>query len=324
VKDLVMALFGAQYAPGSNEKALSTVWAFVRSEHVGEAIAPSFTETAAVTDNRGFYNEAIIAYWPSIKAYADWTVASGFQQWWDSLDAKGQQHGWFREVFLPTIDRVETVYTTTDNTEGFGHLRESSSGMVQEHAYWGSMRERLPISQVDELVGEDATLSFDALENGSSFQRRRVRITGKNNLCMIRSGQNWSMTQSEERKLYLDTLHPVMIQGMDFLRDHGDQVGCFSCRFMEIINPATGKADLDRTFGLAYFDDIASLERWSKEHQTHLKIFGGFFQFAKKLDNNVTLQLFHEVMVLKPEQQLFEYVGCHAGTGMLTSLSTKA
>jgi len=33
----------------------------------------------------------------------------------------------------------------------------------------------------------------------------------------------------------------------------------------------------------------------------------------------VTLRVFHEVMVLRPEQQYFEYVGCHAGTGMLVA-----
>ena len=112
-------------------------------------------------------------------------------------------------------------------------------------------------------------------------------------------------------------MHPVLIDGMNFLRDHGDEVGCYSCRFMEIVNPETDKADKDRTFGLAYFDDLESLERWCKEHPTHLAIFNGFHRYAGKLKGNVTLRVFHEVMVLEPEQQVFEYVGCHAGTGML-------
>ncbi len=46
-------------------------------------------------------------------------------------------------------------------------------------------------------------------------------------------------------------------------------------------------------------------------------IFGGFFPYAKELENNVTLRAFHEVMVLEPDQQYFEYVACHLGTGML-------
>src|SRR5690606_9247574 len=113
---------------------------------------------------------------------------------------------------------------------------------------------------------------------------------------------------------YLETMHPVLTRGLDFLRDHGGEVGCLSCRFMDIVDPATAKADgTDRTFGLAYFDDLASLESWCKEHPTHLAIFGGFHQYARKLQNNMTLRVFHEVMVLEPEQQLFEYVACHPG-----------
>ena len=40
---------------------------------------------------------------------------------------------------------------------------------------------------------------------------------------------------------------------------------------------------------------------------------------AGKLKGNVTLRVFHEVMVLEPEQQMFEYVACHPGTGMLVT-----
>jgi hypothetical protein len=104
---------------------------------------------------------------------------------------------------------------------------------------------------------------------------------------------------------------------MDFLRDYGYKVGCYSCRFIDVVDSATGKADKDRTFGLAYFDDLYSLEGWCKEHPTHLAIFGEFHQYARKMQNNVTLRVFHEVMVLGPAQQLFEYVACHSGTGIL-------
>jgi len=86
---------------------------------------------------------------------------------------------------------------------------------------------------------------------------------------------------------------------------------------MDIVDPETGKADKERTFGLAYFDELASLEKWSKSHKTHLDIFGGFLKYAKRLGSGMTLKLWHEVLVLEPEQQFFEYVGCHGRTGML-------
>ena len=137
---------------------------------------------------------------------------------------------------------------------------------------------------------------------------------------MIRSGQDWSKTLPEEHKLYTETMHPVLTEGMNFLRDQGGEIGCFSCRFMDVLDPQTMKSGIEQTFGLAYFDDIASLEKWSKEHQTHLNIFGGFLRYAKQLNFQLTLHLYHEVLVLKPEQQLFEYIGCHHSTGMLGGL----
>jgi hypothetical protein len=77
---------------------------------------------------------------------------------------------------------------------------------------------------------------------------------------------------------------------------------------------------VDKTFGLGYFNDLASLERWSKQHKTHLDIFGRFLQYAQELGGDISLRLFHEVLVLEPEQQDFEYIACHPGTGMLASL----
>lgn len=82
--------------------------------------------------------------------------------------------------------------------------------------------------------------------------------------------------------------------------------------------------DTDQTFGLAYFDDIAGLEKRSREHKTHLNIFGGFLNYAKKLNFELTLHLYHEVFVLKAKQQLFEYIGCHGATGMLVGLEERS
>ncbi|RYP42080.1 hypothetical protein DL768_010396 [Monosporascus sp. mg162] len=317
ISQLVMAIVGAQYKTASDADgvAQSTLSTFLTSP----SNPPSFFEWASVTDNKGCYNISALAYWPSKATYEAWAEQSGFREWWQALRAEGCQHGWFLEVFFPTLDRFETLFNTSEVPEGSAHMRESMSGAVQEHAYWGSMRDRLPASQTGDLTGTKATAG-DFKGPQTSGIGGRISISGKKNLTVIRSGQDWLDTSPEERELYLETMHPVLAKGMDFLRDHGDEVGCYSCRFMDIIDPATTKTDKDRTFGLAYFDDLASLESWCKEHPTHLAIFGGFHQYAKRLQNNVTLRVFHEVMVLEPEQQLFEYVACHPGTGMLVTV----
>lgn len=179
----------------------------------------------------------------------------------------------------------------------------------------------MPVAQTDELHGERGLA-----QRGSSLKKidtvsQRIRVAGKKNLAIIRSGQDWSNTNPHEREKYLTEMHPVLITGMKFLRDHGEEVGCIDCRFMNVV-PKDGKDEkTDKTFGLAYFDELASLEGWSKSHITHLNIFGQFMKYAGELQGNVSLRLFHEVMVLEPDQQFFEYVGCHDTTGMLAATS---
>ncbi|KAL1852801.1 hypothetical protein Daus18300_012045 [Diaporthe australafricana] len=330
IKDLAMAIIGVQYASAdlNDGGGLKTISSFISSNRVKQTSRPAFHEVAAVTDNRGFYNVAMFIYWPGTEAYKAWSAESGFDAWWSELETGGEEktgYGWFLEVFLPTADRFETVVTTAV-PEGAAHMRESSSGAIKEHAYWGSMRDRLPISQTDQLLGDadadDQTHKTGLTTNGGPA--KRFRVPGKKNLTVIRSGQDWSAALPEERQIYLDSMQPPLIKGMEFLRDHGDEVGCFSCRFMDIVDPVTGKlgagGGTERTFALAYFDNLASLEGWSKSHKTHLAIFGQFAKYAKRLGDKMSLRLFHEVLVLEVEQQFFEYIGCHEGTGMLRSL----
>jgi hypothetical protein len=70
------------------------------------------------------------------------------------------------------------------------------------------------------------------------------------------------------------------------------------------------------------FRDVESVLRkgQSKQHDTHLDSYSRFWQYAAELQNGVTLRLFHKVVMLRSEQQFFEYVGCHSGTGLLGSM----
>jgi len=275
-----------------------------------------------VTDKRGFYNIAIIAYWPSISNFETWKIDTGFEAWWTSTDREHDGHGWFQETLLPSVDRFETVFSNNEVPEGAANMREKISGEIGEHAYWGSMRDRFAAAQDDRLKGEKDDLSIlKEVANGTKMKgaSRRSRVLGKKNLCVIRSGQDWSATLPAERKLYLETMHPVFIKGMALLRDEGKSIGCYENNLWDVVDSSTYEAKLEKTFGLGFFDDLSSLEYWSKSHQTHIDIFGGFLMYAKKLNNVLSLRLFHEIYVLEADQQLFEYVGCHEETGMLNA-----
>ncbi|EMF15297.1 phenylacetaldoxime dehydratase [Sphaerulina musiva SO2202] len=353
-KDLVMAIIGVQHETPIDPQGTDYQKLVDFVANSPESSRPKYWEAAAVTDNRGFQNEVVIPYWQNKADYDRWRLDSGFAKWWADLQVTPDR-GWFLEVFLPSMDRFETVFSDNAVPEGAANMRVGVSGEMQQHVYWGSMRDRMAAAQTDPLIGEKA---FPNNNNSSSSpeladkkqkivdtRSQRIHIPGRPNLAMIRSGQDWSNTTPHERSLYLDTMHPVLTKGMTFLRDHGSEVGCISNRFMTctLKNPSssittphnntttttttttctttttTTTTTTDRTFGLAYFDDLTSLEGWSKQHRTHLDIFARFLSYAAELQNQVSLRLFHEVMVLKPEQQFFEYVGCHDGTGMLRS-----
>lgn len=328
MNNLVMAIIGAQHVspPIGGLADISAVEKFITN--APETSRPSFWEVASVTDKRGALNTAILAYWPSAEKHKKWAEGSGFEAWWQSPERENDGHGWFQEVLCPTVDRFETVFSNSEHPEGAANMQEKISGEMEEHAYWGSMRDRLPAAQDDKLEGDKwktnhGTLSTPPPPPSSSSsgadlaKQKRIVIPGKKNLCVIRSGQDWSDTLPEERKLYLETMHPVLSSGMNFLRDQGREVGCYAMNLWSVVDTQTQAANRERTFGLGYFDDLASLEYWSKSHQTHIDIFGGFLMYAKKLNNVLSLRLFHEVYVLEEGQQKFEYIGCHEDTGML-------
>jgi hypothetical protein len=288
-----------------------------------ESVRPAFWEVTCVVDKKDAYNIAVIAYWPSAELHERWQKESGFEAWWASEDREKDGHGWFQEVLTPTVERFETVFSNHEHPEGAANMQEKISGEMEEHAYWGSMRDRLAAAQDDELHGNkwgsaNGSNGDGSKTNGSATTR--VRVPGKKNLCVIRSGQDWSDTLPAERKLYLETMHPVLIEGMTFLRDQGREVDCYAMNLWDVVDSTSYEANRESTFGLGYFDDLASLEYWSKSHQTHINIFGGFLMYAKKLNNVLSLRLFHEIYVLEPEQQFFEYVGCHEVTGMANAL----
>lgn len=349
ITDLVMATICAQARSPSAELApaadvLAPVIEFLKhadgkgyGEEEKSSLRPSAFDLVSFRDAAGHHNVGVIAYWPGGRArFEKWAEVSGFEAWWRGLDddgsspasptssassegkAKEADVGWFREVFFPTLDRYETVFSNREaGEEGAARMRAGMSGPVREHVYWGSMRDRMPASQVDGLEGENGATAMVREGEEGKQSSRRVVVPGKKNLCVIRSGQDWSAMLPVERKLYLETMHPVLVKGMDFLRDEGRSIGCHSCRFVDELDLVDEKKETERTFGFAFFNDMESLEKWSKSHRTHLDIFGRFLQYVKELDGNISLRLFHEVLVLKPEQQLLEYVGCHPQTGLM-------
>lgn len=269
-------------------------------EALGGTDAPRHVDRAATEGRDGRPGDAVVvAYWDDPSAFDHW-LADHRRPW---LDGPG---GRWLEVVRPRVDRYETIFGRRSRPEGVAHLADGYSDQVLEHGYWGSMRDRMPASQTDEL---DDPGPLEAERVGDV-----VRVRPAGSVCLIRSGQDWSDTGGTERERYLSDIEPRLREGMDFLCEEGGDVGCWSNRYLTVLDD--DGAPTERTFGLGWWRSMADLERWSESHPSHLAIFGSFLKLVGE-QGGTRIRLHHEVSVALPDECLFEYARCHDRTGLL-------
>jgi aldoxime dehydratase len=289
VERVVMAYFGVQYPAGSQPPAIVPV---------------ALAELAAAF---GYQTIITVAYWDDLARHQRWSGPAR-TTWLGDRHAAGEA-GFFLETVRPSVTRFETLFSN-DRREGIARLAGSLSGEVAEHAYWGGARDRLPLAQTDPLTpGGPPEAGTDGV--------RRV-VGGQHNLCLIRSGQDWTDTDGDERRMYLEEVEPVLRAGMDFLRDEGRTIGCYANRYLRVADEHGDP--VDKSFGMSWWRSLADLDRWAKDHPTHKAIFGQAMRYLAALGPAARLRLYHEVTIAAADEQAFEYLNCHPDTGMLRVL----
>lgn len=280
-------------------------------ERVGRAAQR--IERAWYVDARGFRNDALVCYFNNPASYR--SAMGDFAAWWDDPARLSEGVGYWRETFTAPHTHRETLFSANDRPAGLGALATAPMlGPIAEHGYWGGARDRMPGSANDEF---NATGNLAPVER-ESFGRR-LHIEPHVNVCIIRSGQDLTDCTGRELQLYTDGVYPMLVKGMEFLRDHPAQTGCYSCRFMTEVDEQSGPTR--RTFGLAAFASLGHLERWAQSHPTHLAIFNEFLAMAGQLGPDMRLRLWHEVYVVPAGGgHLFEYLNCHPATGLIPFL----
>ena len=300
LKQVVMAYLGVQFrGEAQREHALQAMRDIVSSFSVPDG--PQTHDLTHHTDSSGYDNLMIVGYWKDAATYCRWLRSPDVNEWWTSPERLNDGLGYFREITAPRAEQFETLYAFKDQLPGVGAIMDKTSGEIEEHGYWGSMRDRFPVSQTDWMSpsGELKVVAGDPAKGG------RVVIMGHDNIALIRSGQDWADAEAEERSLYLNEILPTLQDGMDFLRDNGAPLGCYI--------DLDGNL-LDMSYNIGHWRSVEKLERWAESHPTHLRIFVTFFRVAAGL---VKLRLYHEVSVSDAKSQVFEYINCHPQTGML-------
>ena len=304
VQRVVMAYFGVQ-SPGPRTPAADAALAELQ-QRFGAESGPRHWDRARYSDEAGHDNVFCTAYWDDPARFDAWFAAHGRD--WTRIPRDGL--GSFTEILRPDVRRYETLFSSPDRSEGIATLATQMSDVVMEHAYWGGARDRIPASQT-EAMEPSGELRIE--RDGA-----RIGITGNSALCLIRSGQDWSDTDGDERRMYQRDVEPVLREGMDFLRDRGLEVGCFANRYVTV-EDAAGQP-LEKSYGMSWWKSLARLERWAESHPTHVAIFGAAMKYLSTLGPAAKLRLYHEVTVAQADEQFFEYLNCHSGTGMLRAL----
>ncbi len=219
VTRVVMAYFGVQYRGDSAaaDAALRDLAAAFAADG-----GPGHWDRSRYVDEAGHANVIFAAYWDTPSRFDTWFAACGAG--WTRELRSGL--GTYTEIVRPDVRRYETLFSAPDRCEGIAVLADGMSDMVTEHAYWGGARDRIPDSQTDALQPTGAT----------RFERdgARVSVRPHDQLCLIRSGQDWSDTEADERAMYQRDVEPVLRAGMEFLRDDGVAIGCYANRYVGV------------------------------------------------------------------------------------------
>ena len=301
---VVFANFGIQWlAPEDEVPALGYVRDIVKK--MAHPSGADQFDIARYKDEAGFDNLVVLSYWLDPSKYKAWRDEVEL-----SLQIEATHLGRFEEVLTPLVDRVETLYSAPEALAGLGKTTKELSGEIIEHAYWGSARDRLPISQTDALT-PSGKIEFQKIGSDGNV----IRVGGHENVAVIRSGQNWSDTSGEERNLYLQNIEPTLQAGMNYLRDNGAPIGCYFNRYMRLVD-LDGRIE-EKSFGWSYWHSLSEMEEWAESHKTHLDIFNAFNDVVVQLNFNLDLKLSHEIYVVGADEQAYTYYNCHSQTGFL-------
>ena len=310
---VVMAYFGTQLGSRDDERLGDRTCEFFDG-----ADAPINLERSKFVDRAGCRTLISAAYWTNPASYERWKANSGFDAWWNDPARLSDGPGHFREILTVPPNRFETIFSS-DTLVGVAKTGAPVIGPIREHNYWGSMRDRIQVSADDDLL----SVHGDRLPKLGTKDTlsHRLRVMVPENLAVIRSGQDWTDCAGAELATYDDSVRPALLEGMNFLRDHADETGCCDLRFAQEIN--RDGSPTKKTFGLGYFLTLGHLEKWAATHPTHLAIFSRFVTMVREHGEDLRLKLWHEVSVLPAAGQLFEYINCHPGTGLLPYFPSK-
>jgi aldoxime dehydratase len=287
---------------------------------IANEFGPQFHDLGRATDLQGYENLLFSLYWKDQDRFDQWNSALGNNWWHEGLDVNGDV-GVFNKTLRFTPWDFETTFTH-QYPEGLSKLEDHMSGLTDMHEYPGSFVDRVPRSQYDRLLPEGKpTLRSDGTLPDNTHGHL-LEVVPNGNMLVIRSGQDWTDTEGDERAFYLEKLRPVLDDGMKSITTDGLGYGCYFNNYPVTLLSDEGQ-ETERTFSLSMWHSVDSLNIWTEGSREHKKIMGTGIAHYRKAGEDAKLRLYHELYVVKAEGQSFQYFNCHRDTGMLRAVQEK-
>ena len=305
----VAGYFGIQ----AEEPGLLDRWASraFNGEH-----APFNVERGLHIDGGSARDYVYIAYWRQAEYRRWWSLAHN-SAWWRDARRMVEGVGYWREIIAMPFNRFTTLHSSAQPS-GVGVSADGMVGPILKHDHPGSIRDRLPISETHSLRRVASIQT--PLPAQTSATGTRVAVTALQNMCVIRSGQDWSACGSGEKTFYLERIVPRLFQGLTVLRDNPMRSGCYSLRFFDQMDDAWNATE--KSFVLGYAVDVHALEHWACRHPTHLIPKGGYEEMNDAFGAGIKLALWREVTAVPKTGCEFEYIACRPATGLLRHTGT--
>lgn len=275
---------------------------------------PIHVDHGQFIDAANYQNRLFLAYWHDAESYQKWLEHEQVQQWWNGhkLDA---DLGLYHEVAKIPVTHFETIHSIKNNNSGVTHFLKLEE--TKEHAYWGSMRKRIPASSNEQFSSQLEKINA---KNKETFGKH-LKAIAPDNVCLIRTAQDWTRCPTDEKETYFSLVEPALQKAYQYLNTHQVESGSINPKFVQELDEKN--QPVEKTCVVSFFLSLKHLEEWTHKHPTHIALFGTFAEMLRRHNLSVQLSLWHEVSVLQSDDLELNYINCHPKTGFLPYVETK-
>lgn len=287
-----------------------------RPENIREALkdipvgagdaAPVYADHARFIDPQGYRNHITALYWTDAVSFDAWSGSERVLRWREQASARA---GISWEPVVLRGERMETI-SFDEFRRGFSGCPRMPMTPTIHSGYWGAARDRIPAAAYDLFEPVHAPVADAA--------GAHIRIRPPENMAVIRSGVSWRDCVGEQLADYQHHIRPKLDAGMEYLRTHPEETGCISLRQVTAVDAM--EEEQPEGYSLGFFSSLASLEKWAKDHPSHLAIYTRAMAARRKYQDKLQLRTYNEIFVIGKDNPPFEYFGCHPNTGLMASM----